>query len=103
MTLAFATETCIHKSNPTGAELETIASDIACSPVDPLDKTWSQAYPQDKLFLMRQIFTEYAAFAAGDFVVVDSVTFAVKAVHPYDALGGLSTYYHLILEYQSGS
>jgi len=97
------TETCTHKNNPTGAALATVASSIACSPIDPLDKTYSQAYPIEKLFLMRQTFTKYTAFAAGDHLVADSTTYAVKAVHPWPAQGSMDAYYHLILEQQSGS
>ncbi|NVM23988.1 MAG: hypothetical protein HWN68_19690 [Desulfobacterales bacterium] len=92
------TATCTHKNNPTGASLATVATGIACSPIDPLDKTYTQAYPIEKLFLMRQSFTKYIAFAAGDYLVSDSTTYAVKAVHPWPALGSLDLYYHLILE-----
>ena len=97
------TETCTHKNYPSGASLVTVASSIACSPIDPLDKTYSQAYPNEKLFLMRQTFTKYTAFVSGDHLVADSVTYAVKAVHPYAAQGSLDAYYHLVLEQQSGS
>lgn len=97
------TETCTHKNNPTGAALATVESGIEISPIDPLDKAYTQAYPMDKLFLMRQCFTKYTAFEAGDYLVSDSITFAVKAVHPWPAQGSLDKYYHLILEYQSGS
>jgi len=100
---AMLTETCTHKNNPTGAALATVASGIACTPLDALDRTWSQSYPIDKLFLMRQTFTKYTAFSAGDYLVADSVTYAVRAVHPYDAQGGMDKYYHLVLEFQSGS
>jgi hypothetical protein len=71
--------------------------------VDPLDRTWAQAYPIDKQFLMRQLYTKYAAFAAGDRCIVGSTTYAVRAVHPYAAQGGMDAYYFLILEEQSGS
>ena len=97
------TETCTHKNNPSGASLVTVASDIACSPIDPMDKAYSQAYPIEKLFLMRQCFTKYTAFVSGDHLVADSTTYAVKAVHPWPAQGSLDAYYHLILEQQSGS
>lgn len=97
------TETCTHKNNPTGAALATVDTGISISPIDPLDKTWSQAFPQDKLFLMRQCFTKYTAFAAGDYLVSDGTTFAVRAVHPWPSQSSLDKYYHLILEYQSGS
>lgn len=104
MGLAFLTETCVHQNNPTGASLDTVASDIACTPIDKLlGREWQQSYPIEKLFLMRQTFTEYTAFVAGDLLVADSVTYAVSAVHDYDAQGGMSAYTHLILEEQSGS
>ena len=98
------TETCTHKNNPSGASLVTVASDIACSPIDKLlGQEWLQSYPIDKLFLMRQSFTKYTAFVAGDYLVADSVTYAVKAVHPYAAQGSLDAFSMLILEEQSGS
>jgi len=97
------TETCTHKNNPTGASLATVATDISISPIDPLDKGYSQQYPTDKLFLMRQCFTKYTAFAAGDYLVSDGTTFAVKAVHDWPAQGSMDAYYFLVLEYQSGS
>jgi len=100
---AMLTASCTHKNNPTGAALTTVASDISCTPIDPLDKTWSQAYPIDKLFLMRQCFTKYTAFEAGDYLVSDGTTFAVRAVHPWPAQSSLDKYYYLVLEYQSGS
>ncbi len=97
------TETCTHKNNPTGTALATVASDIACSPIDPLSDIVRQAYPIDKQFLMRQSFTKYTAFVAGDHLVADSITYAVKDVHPWLAQGSLDLYYQLILEQQSGS
>lgn len=84
-------------------DLLYVSGTIACSPIDPVDKAYSQAYPIEKLFLMRQTFTKYAAFVSGDHLVADSVTYAVKAVHPYAAQGSMDAYYHLILEQQSGS
>ena len=86
-----------------GAALATVDTGIACTPIDPLDRTWSQHYPIDKQFLMRQTFTKYTAFTAGDYLVADGVTYAVRAVHPYDEQGGMDAYYHLVLEFQSGS
>lgn len=97
------TAICDHWNNPTGAELVEVETDIACSPIDPLDKTWTQAYPIEKQYLMRQSFTKYTAFVAGDYLVANSTTYAVKAVHPWPAQGSMDLYYHLILEQQSGS
>ena len=97
------TETCTHKNNPTGAELATVASGIACAPIDPLAQNWVQAYPMDKLYLMRQTFTEYTAFEDGDYLVSGGITYAIKAVHPYEAMRKMPEYYHLTLEQVSGS
>lgn len=97
------TETCTHKNNPTGATLATVATGIVCTPIDSLSQVSWQAYPIEKQFLMCQSFTKYTAFGAGDYLVADSVTYAVKAVYPWDAQNGLDKYYHLTLEKQSGS
>jgi hypothetical protein len=97
------TQTCTHKNNPTGAALETVDTGIAISPLDAMDKTWGQHYPIEKLFLMRQVYTKYTAFQPGDYLVYDSTNYAVKAVHPYVAQGGLDAFYFLVLEWQSGS
>ena len=99
----FQAITVTHKNNPTGTTLATVQEDIYCTPIDQLDKTWGQSYPIDKLFLMRQTYTKYTAFQAGDYLVYDSVTYAVKVVHPYDAQGGFDAFYFLVLEWQSGS
>ena len=97
------TETCTHKNNPTGATLATVATGIACTPIDPVSQVVWQSYPIEKQFLMRQSFTKYTAFVAGDYLVADSVTYAVKVVDPWDAQNGLDKFYHLTLEKQSGS
>ncbi len=101
--LSMLTETCTHKNNPSGSSLVQVATGIACTPIDPLSQDWRQSYPIEKQFLMAQSFTKYTAFVAGDYLVADSVTYAVKAVFPYDAQGGMDAYYHLTLEKQSGS
>ena len=97
------TTTCTHKNNPTGTALATVETGIACTPVDAIDKSWGQHYPIEKLFLMRQVYTKYTAFEAGDYLVHDSTTYAVRAVHFYDAQNGLDAYYFLVIEEQSGS
>lgn len=99
----FLQETCTHQNNPTGAALATVETGIACAPIDPLDKTQSQLYPNEKLLLMKQTFTKYTAFENGDYLVADSVTYAVRSVHRYDLQGNLDAYYHLVLEQQIGS
>ena len=99
----FMSETCAHWNNPAGTTLVEVETDIDCTPIDPMSRDWAQAYPIEKLYLARQTFTEYTAFVAGDVLIADTVSYAVKAVHKYDALGGISAYYHLILEQVSGS
>ena len=97
------TETCTHKNNPTGASLVTVASGIACTPIDDMGRDWKQAYPIEKQYLLRQSFTKYTAFVSGDYLVANGITYAVRSVHPYDAQGGMDAYSHLELEEQSGS
>jgi hypothetical protein len=98
------TATCTHQNKPTGAgSFVTVSAGISCTAADPLDRTWAQAYPTDKMLLMRQLFTKYAAFASGERCVVGSTTYVVSAVHPYAAQGGMDAFYFLILEEQSGS
>ena len=95
-------ETATHKSNPTGSSLATVATGIACAPIDSIAQTYAQAYPIDTLFLMKQTFTEYTAFVAGDYLVADSVTYTVKAVHKWDGMGRYAvTGYILILEQEA--
>jgi len=98
------TETATHKNNPTGAALATVDMGIACAPIDSISQTYAQMYPIDRMFLMKQTFTEYTAFQPGDYLVADSVTYAVKAVHKWDGQGRYAdTGYILILEMQAGS
>lgn len=93
-----------HKNNPTGAAtLTTVSTTVVTTPLDPASQAPSQSYPTEKFFLLRECFTKYAAFATGDFLVSGGVTYAVLAVHPWAAQGGLDTYYHLILEEKLGS
>lgn len=93
-----------HKNNPTGTELVTVQEDIYCSPIDRLSQDFQQSYPIEKLFLMRQTYTKYGAFQPGDYLLDDnSLLYAVKVVHDYDAQGGLDAFTFLILEEQSGS
>ena len=80
-----------------------VCGTITCSPIDPMSDIVRQAYPIEKQFMMRQSFTKYTAFVAGDYLVADSVTYAVKIVNPWPAQGSMDKYYHLILEQQSGS
>lgn len=100
---AVLTETCTHKNNPTGSELATVATGIACTPIDKASSITYQAYPIEKQFLIKQCYTKYTAFEAGDYLVANSITYAVKAVHFWDVQGSMDAYYELILEEQSGS
>lgn len=94
----------IHKNNPTGAATpSTVSSSVVTTPIDPASKVPSQDYPIEKLFLLKECFTKYTAFATGDFLVSGGVTYAVRAAWPWAAQGGMDAYYHLILEQQLGS
>ena len=105
MSLAsFMTETCTHKNNPTGAAtLTTVQASIACTPLDSASVKPSEDYPIDKMFLLKEVFTKYTAFAKGDFIEVDSVEYPILAVHPWGVQGGLDAYYHIIAEEPYGS
>lgn len=93
-----------HKNNPTGASLVTVQEDIYCAPIDRLSQDFQQSYPIEKMFLMRQTYTKYTAFQPGDYLLDDnSLLYAVKVVHDYDAQGGFDAFSMLILEEQSGS
>jgi hypothetical protein len=99
----FLTSTFTHYNNPTGAAWVSVATGVACSPPDPLGREYLQQYPTEKFYLMCQVFTEYAAAEPGDRVKVGTVTYVAKSVLPWPALGGLGTFYHLILERSSES
>lgn len=89
----------IHKNNPTGAAtLTTVSNVVVTTPIDPASKAPSQDYPIEKLFLLKECFTKYTAFATGDYLVSAGVTYAVRAAWPWAAQGGMDAYYHLILE-----
>lgn len=104
----FLTATCDHWNNPTGALLVEVATDIACSPIDPVYTAVTHGklesdYPNEKLYRERQTFTKYAAFVHGDRLISGGVTYVVKTVQPWAAQGGMDAFYHLILEHASGS
>lgn len=92
------TATAAHWNNPTGAAWELAAAGIECSPPDPLGLQEAQAYPVDKLFMARQVFTRYTACAAGDRLVIGATTYVVKAMHPWAAQGGMDKFYHIVVE-----
>jgi hypothetical protein len=93
-----------HKNNPTrAASTTTVSSTITTTPIDPASKLPTQDFPVEKLFLLKECFTKYAAFATGDFLVSGGVTYAVRAVWPWTEQGGVDTFYHLILEMKLGS
>lgn len=94
----------IHQNNPTGAAtLTTVFSTVVTTPIDPASKVPSQDFPIEKLFLLKECFTKYPDFATGDYLVFAGVTYAVRAVWPWAAQGGMDAYVHLILEMQLGS
>jgi len=100
----FLTATCSHLNNPTGAATtSTVATGIACTPIDPASKGTAQAYPVEKLFLLRESHTKYSGFATGDFLVSGGVTYAVVGVGEWAAQGGMDKYYSLTLEISLGS
>lgn len=93
-----------HKNNPTGAATpSTVSTTVVTTPIDPASKVPSQDYPIEKLFLLKECFTKYTAFATGDFLVSGGVTYAVRAVWPWESQGGVDDFYHLILEQYLGS
>ena len=93
-----------HKNNPTGAAtLTTVSTTVVTTPIDPATRTPTQDYPIEKLYLLRECYTKYAAFVTGDFLVSGGVTYAVRAVWPWAAQGGMDSYYHIVLEQQLGS
>lgn len=102
----FLTVTGTHKNNPTGAAAPSVvSSSVLLTPLDPpgFSDIPTQQYPTEKLFLMRETFTNYSAFATGDFLVVGGVTYAVRAVLPFAAQGEMEAFYRLIVEQQLGS
>lgn len=100
MSLAsFMTATFEHRNNPTGAaSTSSVATGIACTPIDPASKLPSQEYPINKLFLLKETFTKYTAALTGDFAVSGGKTYVIRAAWPWAAQGGLDAFTHLILE-----
>lgn len=100
----YLTSTFTHLNNPTGAaSRSSVATNQTCTPLDPLTKQAAQAYPIEKLHLLRVFYTKYAALATGDAVTVSGETFTVKAVCPWAALGSLDTFYEVVAEKTLGS
>ena len=89
-----------HYQNPTGAVFALVSAAVTVTPADPLGTAEAQAYPLEKLHLLRQFYTKYTALAAGDRLVIGSVTYVVKAVHPWAAQGGMDAYVMAVLEKQ---
>jgi hypothetical protein len=95
----FMTATCEHRNNTTGAaSTSSVATGIACAPIDPATKAPSQDYPTEKFYLLKETFMKYAAFRTGDFLVSGGITYSVLAAWPWAAQGGLDSYVHLVLE-----
>lgn len=96
---SFMTITVEHRNNPSGAaSTSSVATGIACTPIDPASDAAQQSYPTEKLFLLKEAFTKYTAFRTGDFLVHGGVTYAVRFAGPWAAQGGLDAYTHLVLE-----
>lgn len=97
LSIAQMTATVEHRNNPTGAAAtSSVATGIACTPLNPTSKAPTQDYPIEKFYLLRHTFTAYTAFETGDFLVTGGVTYAVKAALKMDA--SLEVFYELILE-----
>lgn len=96
----FLTNTGVtHKNNPNGAASpSTVSTTVITTPIDPASNATAQAYPTEKLFLLKECFTKYAAFKTGDILVSGGITYAVRFVGPWPAQGPMDTYYHLVLE-----
>lgn len=95
---AMMTATATHKNNPTGAAWVQVSTSIPITPLDPVGVDTRIDYPMEKLFKLRQCFTEYTAFAPGDKLISGSATYIVKMSLSYAALDGMGTYYHVIVE-----
>lgn len=94
----------IHKNNPLGsATLTTVSSSVVTTPIDPASKVASQGYPIEKLFLLKECFTKYTAFATGDFLVSGGITYAVRSAQKWTEQGGMDDYWQLVLEQMLGS
>lgn len=92
----FLTRTCDHLRSD-GADLTYVAYDVPCTPVDPLSSI-REDYPNEKLFGMRQVFTQYVAFLNGDYLLMDSKLYAVRQVDFWDELFPMDDFYHLMVE-----
>lgn len=96
---AFMTIEVEHRNNPSGAaSTSSVATGIACTPIDPASKDAQQAYPTEKFFLLKECFLKYQGFKTGDFLVWDGVTYAVRMAGPWAAQGGMDAFTHLIVE-----
>lgn len=89
-----------HKRSSGSGAPATISSAVTHSPLDPTSTLPTDDYPISKLFLLREAFTKYTAFQNGDFLVVGSESFTIRAVLPWLQQGGLDTFYRLIVEKQ---
>lgn len=99
----FLTQTCVHKRpNGTGS-LTTVQSNIACTPADPMGASPSTEYPLEVLMTMREFFTKYAAFQPGDYATFSSTDYPVRAAQEWGELGGLETFYRVLIEAKQGA
>jgi hypothetical protein len=95
--VASMTATAEHRNNPTGAAAtSSVATGIACTPINPTSKVPSQDYPVEKLYLLKETFTAYTAAKSGDFWVSGGITYAIRAAWKSEM--DLGVFYYLILE-----
>lgn len=89
-----------HKRSSGSGSPATISTAVTHSPLDPVTQLPTQDYPIEKLFLLREFFTKYTAFQAGDFIVVSGTSYTIRAVLPWAAQNGLDAFYRVIAEWQ---
>lgn len=82
-----------------GTNLTYVSYSIDCTPADPISaSTLGLDYPIDKLFSLRQVFTEYDEFVQGDYIDLSGKRYAIRIVNHYDELDKMSEYFQLIVE-----
>lgn len=94
----FMTETCTHKRPDGSGGFTSIQTGVVCTPPDPMTTTPGIDYPFEKLFMMREFYTKYANFVAGDYATFGANNYAVRAVQPWEGMGALDTFYRIIIE-----
>lgn len=89
-----------YRSN--GVSLTYVTYNFACTPADAIFNI-NQAYPNEKLFATRQVFTKYDGVRNGDYIDVDGIRYAVRTVNKYEELHNLDKYFQLLVEEGYGS